>query len=302
MLLDNTIQFCDKMYSSFGNKCGCAAGICNHPSGHCSGSCYNCLYQIHYPGRAAHDAKKDYDCVKMLYHYVCQYSYLYASELRCAFEHEWSSIGSFPYYHILSLGCGGCADLMGFEYLMKEKRITAPVSYIGIDKNELWAPIHQNIDKYCSNRNIKFNSHFEDVFSFFQKYYISEANIIVMSYLISHLYNTGQIFEINTLAGNLVNTVRKKNTPLLLIINDVNSNRRGRNYFPLFLRAIQNKGLTVSKSEYKYFDTGNLFDGQRLGSPYSVNSVSLSVPREIQEKYHAGTSINSTVQLLVEVS
>ena len=78
---------------------------------------------------------------------VCQYSYLYASELLCAFEHEWSFISSFPYYHILSLGCGGCADLMGFEFLINEKKISVPISYIGIDKNELWAPIHQSIDK-----------------------------------------------------------------------------------------------------------------------------------------------------------
>ena len=156
-------------------------------------------------------------------------------------------------------------------------------------------------DKYCSSRNITFHPHCEDVFDLFQKHAISEANIIVISYLISHLYNTGQIAEINHLAGNLVNTIIKKNTPLLLIINDVNSYRRGRDFFSYFLRAIQNNGLTVSKSEYKYFDTGNLFAGQRLGSPYGASNVALEAPREIQEKYHAGASVNATVQLLVEV-
>ena len=90
--------------------------------------------------------------------------------------------------------------------------------------------------------------------------------------------------------------------PLLLIINDVNSYKRGRNYFSYFENAIQKNGLTVAKSEYKYFDTGSLYDGQRLGSPYNVNQIVLSAPKEIREKYHAATSINSTVQLLVEVS
>ena len=95
MLIDSVVQFCDEMYSSFGDKCGCENGQCNHPSGECSGSCYNCLYHIHFPDRAPENAKKEYDCVKMLYHYVCQYSFLYTTELLCAFDHEWDYIRVF---------------------------------------------------------------------------------------------------------------------------------------------------------------------------------------------------------------
>ena len=89
------------MYSSFKENCGCDNGHCNHPSGECSGSCYNCLYQIHFPERAPENSKTEYDCVKMLYHYVCQYSHLYTREILCAFENEWSFIKDFPYFHIL---------------------------------------------------------------------------------------------------------------------------------------------------------------------------------------------------------
>lgn len=301
MLLDDVVRFCDNQYSSYGDECGCDYGICNHPSGTCSGSCYNCLYHIHFPGRAPEGAKKDYDCVKMLYHYVCQYSFLYSKELLCAFEHEWRFIQGFPYYHILSLGCGGCADLMAFDSLMADKRINIPVSYIGLDKNALWTPIHQRIHEYCSNGNVSFNVRYADVFEYFKKYYVPGSNIIVISYLISHLYNTNQIAEINSLAKDLVDTIKEKDTPLLLIINDVNSYKRGRSSFSYFVNAIQNCGLTVSKSEYKYFDTGNLYDGQRLGTPYSDSSVCLDVPLDIRKKYHADSSINQTVQLLVEV-
>ena len=73
--------------------------------------------------------------------------------------------------------------------------------------------------------------------------------------------------------------------PLLLIINDVNSYKRGRDHFSAFVNAIQRSGLTIAKKEYKYFDTGYLFEGQKLGSAYSVNGVVLPVPREMQEKY-----------------
>jgi hypothetical protein len=190
---------------------------------------------------------------------------------------------------------------MAFDSLMADKRINIPVSYIGLDKNALWTPIHQRIHEYCSNGNVSFNVRYADVFEYFKKYYVPGSNIIVISYLISHLYNTNQIAEINSLAKDLVDTIKEKDTPLLLIINDVNSYKRGRSSFSYFVNAIQNCGLTVSKSEYKYFDTGNLYDGQRLGTPYSDSSVCLDVPLDIRKKYHADASINQTIQLLVEV-
>ena len=43
VLIDSVVQCCDEMYTPFGDKCGCEDGQCNHPSGECSGSCYNCL-------------------------------------------------------------------------------------------------------------------------------------------------------------------------------------------------------------------------------------------------------------------
>lgn len=119
MLIDDIVDFCDKKYTTYGDKCGCER--CNHPSGHCSGNCYNCLYHIHFPERAPSNAKTLYDCPKMLYHYVCQYSYLYTTELLCAYEEEYDYLNDYPYFHILSLGCGGCADLMAFEHFESVK-------------------------------------------------------------------------------------------------------------------------------------------------------------------------------------
>ena len=304
LLLDSVVQACDRMYSSFGDKCGCINGVCNHPSGNCGGGCYECLYHIHYPSKAPENSKKTYDCPKMLYHYVCQYSYLYTTELLCAFSNEWDFIKSFPYYHILSLGCGGCADLMAIDYLYQNSYIQNRVSYYGIDINNLWAPIHQEIEKYCKSSDIGFKTTYSDVFACFKDRGIVDTNIIVISYLLSSLYNRNQIGGINRLADDLAKNVvlkKKDGVPLLLIINDVNSYKRGRDYFSHFEDAIRNCGLTVQKSEYKYFDTGKLYDGQKLGTPYNYSNVAITVPNNIQRKYHT-SSINSTVQLLVEVS
>lgn len=65
MLIDRIIKYSNKQFLIYGDKCGNT--FCNHPSGKCSGSCYNCLYQIHFPGRFdGQSPKEKYDCPKML--------------------------------------------------------------------------------------------------------------------------------------------------------------------------------------------------------------------------------------------
>lgn len=39
-------------------------------------------------------------------------------------------LSEYPYFHILSLGCGGAPDLMAFQYMNYNKKI----SYVGLDK------------------------------------------------------------------------------------------------------------------------------------------------------------------------
>lgn len=307
MLLDYLIEFCDKEYSAFGTNCGCNMRECNHPSGKCSGSCYNCLYQIHFPGRFDGIIKKQYDCTKMLYHYVCQYSYLYTTEILWALSEERKYIKKFPYYHILSLGCGGCADLMAFDYLFNRNIIQIPISYLGFEINTLWQPIHNQIQKYYKNNDmIKFKiPGYNDVFKCFKDTPLSNANIIVISYLISYLYNTNQTGQIDSLAENIANNIvsqKSKNQNLLLIINDVNSNNRGRDYFSHFEEAIRNVGMTITNSKYKYFDTGNLNYYQTNGfTPYKAKKCFFAIPEKIQQEYHAQKCLNSTIQLILEV-
>lgn len=306
MLLDYLIDFCDKEYSAFGTNCGCNMGGCNHPSGKCSGSCYNCLYQIHFPSRFDGIIKKQYDCTKMLYHYVCQYSYLYTTEILWALSEETKYINNFPYYHILSLGCGGCADLLAFDFLVNHNKIHVPISYLGYEINPLWEPIHKEIQKYYINNDmIGFCiPGYNDVFECFKTSPLSNANIIVISYLISYLYNTNQTDQIDSLAENIANNVisyKKQN--LLMIINDVNSNNRGRNYFSHFEKAIKNVGMTITNSKYKYFDTGTLNHFQTNGfTPYKAKRCCFDIPERIQTKYHAQKKLNSTIQLILEVN
>ena len=302
MLIDEIVNYADTEYSAFGDRCG--NGVCNHPSGQCSGSCYNCLYHIHYPGNAPLNSKTLYDCPKMLLHYVCQYSYLYAKEIICAFIEEDDFIRNFPYFHVLSLGCGGCADLMALEAYCDREQIQTPISYFGIDVNPLWKSVHMKIQDYCQNHDIRFQTQYNDVFDRFQERGINDTSVIVISYLISYLYNTNQIVQIDSLVHDIAERIINKKGdghPLLLIINDVNSNRRGRNYFAYFENAISQAGLSIANKKYRYFDTGYLNDFQKVGEPYPEYCDFFDIPADIQAHYHAQTGIQSTIQLLLEV-
>lgn len=302
MLLDKLVNFCDKRYSAYKNECGCESGTCNHPEGKCSGSCYECLYHVHFPDRAPTNAKRIYDCKKMLYHYVCQYSYLYTTEILCGFDYKWEFIKDFSTYNILSVGCGGCADLMAMECLLREKGANKKISYCGVDINNLWMDIHDEVKNYCNENNMFCEMHYEDAFTFFPQHSLSKINVIVISYFISYLYNTNQIDKIKYFAECLSKKAigNKGHEPLLFIINDVNSNKRGRDYFNCFANIMKNN-FTVNKCEYKYFETNKLNDMQKIGNPYAVKNVSIDIPQTIIEKYHAHKSVNSAIQLLMEV-
>jgi len=240
----------------------------------------------------------------MIYHYVCQYSYLYATELLYAFREEVDYLRDYPYYHIMSLGCGGCADLMAFEQFYKDIDVSMPISYIGIDINKLWKPVNNRIQKYCEKNNIKYEVRYHDVFKCFRQSEVVDANVLVISYLISYLYNTKQISTIDTFVEDVVRNIvqkKKKRQKFLIIINDVNSNRRGRDYFDYFIRKLDKHELSIIHPKYRYFDTGTLCPQQKIGIPYTIHESLFSVPNEIVRKYHAQICCQKTIQLILEV-
>ncbi len=132
MLIDSVVEFCDMEYKN--EECiQCNSKIaCDE---NCDG-CKQCLDDIHYH----HNKFRDfYDCEKLLDYYVCRYSYKYCSEMIYALSER--DLSDYPYFHILSLGCGAAPDLMAFEYMEYEQKI----SYCGLDLNPYWEKIHNLI-------------------------------------------------------------------------------------------------------------------------------------------------------------
>lgn len=303
MLLDEIVSYCDKQYMSYGDKCGCTK--CNH-SGVCSGSCHNCLYEIHFPERQqATVIKSKYDCQKMMYFYVCEYTYRYASQIMYAFNRYTDTIMNMNRIRLMSLGCGGCPDLMAIEKFCKDNRYNGDIAYAGYDINTLWRPIHSEVKKYCDNNNIQRTFIENDVITYFSKYYVPNVNIIVISYLISSLYNTGQISKIDELFTEIRDNVvkrKKSGEKLLIIINDINHDKKARDYFKkLYVELKKEKTLSVNY-EYVYFDTGNLNYFQKVGSAYDSRKFLFTPDAYIQKKYSAGSCIDTrTIQLIMEV-
>lgn len=302
MLIDELVAFCDEKYTELGNECG--NGICTHPCGTCSRNCYDCLYQVHYPSLHP-NGKKEYDCPKMLYHYVCQYSYLYATEMLCAFAAERDYLSDFPYFNIISLGCGACPDLMAFENFSERMGFHQPVAYLGFDKTAEWSTIHSRITDYCNENGIDFSTECVDVIEWLRDYELRNANIVVLGYLISYLFDTTSSTDmegfINDIARKIVR-LKPADHKLMLVINDLNTYRRGRNYLEKFCTAVKNQpGINNVDEKKFYFDTGDLYSGQKIGRPYSFARWPFTVPNDIQEKYHTCMKVQQTIQYILEV-
>lgn len=89
---------------------------CNHINycpGTCEGICKNCLEEVHYPKKYP-NGKKDYDCHRMMSFYVCDYAAKYMSEMLYLMEKS-EALKQINNYHVVSIGCGSCPDLMAFE-------------------------------------------------------------------------------------------------------------------------------------------------------------------------------------------
>lgn len=301
MLYDHVISFCDTQYQN--HRGGGPCIDCNHPSGACSGGCSHCLYQIHYP--SANNAvicKNVYDCTNMMFYYVCQYTYIYTSEILYALNEHSGFLARFENFNMMSIACGACPDLMALEEYTRRNCSRQPISYRGFDVNEKWRPIHACIKEYCDAHEIKRSFFERDVFDNLGKYYSSSCNIIVISYLISYLYNTGQVNLVEGLFDEIVFNIEESNEErILIIINDVNSNRRGRDCFSLLLRSLRRVGITY-RNRFRFFDSRRLNFFQRNGTPYISNACLIPMDEGIINRYHMSRfSECGSYQLVVEI-
>lgn len=296
MLIDTITQYCNQAYTANpGQHCA----NCSHPAGTCSGGCEACLEQVHYP-KNGH--RMDYNCPKMINFYVCRYTYKYASEIRYLLSLS-LSLAQINHYNILSIGCGAAPDLMAFEELAMSSMPQKSISYIGIDKNNLWSDVHQKIKEYANTsiQGIKAQFYCCDAIEHLKNNPLKGANVISLQYVISHFQNTGQDREIDTFFDALIHNVisqKDPGVPLVILINDVNScNRERESHMRLATKLNQN--LFRIKTTQMHFNHRIQHSGQLYGQQHPSNALLYPIPNGF-EAYNPWTDC-SGAQLLIEV-
>ncbi len=297
MLIHEIVEYCNNEYLNADTTHLCRN--CKHPT-KCSGSCKNCLEQIHYPSRYP-QGKKDYDCENLINFYVCDYTNKYASEMLYLLRKS-EKLKEIDEYHILSIGCGAAPDLMAFEQYAHETALSKDICYFGVDVNPCWKNIHERIIEYNSDIINHVEFEYTDAIKYFNKNSLIDINVIVLQYVISHFYNTGQINVVQQFFSDLIKNVvetRKDGDPFVILINDVNSCYRGRDYFEDLVRILKKHNYHGQCSCF-YFDYRIQNNFQRYGVKHLRNNTLFDLDDIDLEIYEPWKDCSSA-QMLIEI-
>lgn len=256
----------------------------------CGHDCKICLDDLHFHSNRI---RRDYSCEHLLDYYECRYSYKYCSEMIYALSNI--DLSAYPRFNILSLGCGGAPDLMAFDYLNPGQTI----NYRGIDINNSWEKIHNFIEDNFDNGSVRFFRGV-DVLEYFNQHTLAGCNVICIEYLISfffqHIGKVGVRNWFRQLAAQIV-AYKSPDSPLLIVINDVDSIYTGRDAFLCLREEIENLGLEI-KSEYRRRFKDHDYYANSV--QYSSQANLFSIPQDIKDQYKVAIRCESA-QLILEV-
>lgn len=258
----------------------------------CTHNCNDCLDQVHwYPSK---EGRSDYTCKNLLLRYVLRFVPKYSSQITSALRIIDQT--AYPEFNILSIGCGETPDLMAFE-----EASDRPIYFTGYDRNTFWSEIHEQIEHYASAvSGIEVDLHREDIFHALHTgvFTTTHYNVIVIQYLLSHLFNTEQEHLTSQLFNALISQIisnRLTNSPFLIIITDVDSINKGRNRWYTFLDMLEESGFRGAAYAKSAFPNGDL--GQERWSRHK-NSPSFG---NIDYYYSRNESEHDGAQLIIEL-
>ena len=294
MLIHEIVDYCNTEYCRSDTKHVCYN--CNHPS-ECSGGCKECLKQIHFPNGYP-GGKRDYDCKNLINFYVCDYINKYASEMLYLLRKS-NKLNRMYEYNILSIGCGAAPDLTAFEEYVSETNPYKKINYFGIDMNQLWRPIHRKIMHYSGRSVNRIQFQYDDATEYLNGHPMHGIDVVVFQYVISHFYNTGHIEQIHGLFESIEKNVidnKEPGNPVVILINDVNSCNRGRDFFEEMLWFAGNHG---GVSQY-YFDYRIQNENQRYGEMHPDNKILFDLSECDLDIYKPWEECSSA-QMLIEI-
>lgn len=289
MLKDYLIDWCqEESNNSHAGNCG---HHCNNKN-FCTHNCDDCLDQVHwYPSS---DGRADYTCHNLLLRYVLRFTQKYSQQIASALR--MINQAEYPRFNILSIGCGGTPDLMAFE-----EETDRPIYYCGYDRNIFWSEIHDKIEEYVAwSRDIDANLYREDIFDALSTGISSgpSYNVIVIQYLLSHLFNTNQEHLTSRLFNALIKDVihnHSGDSPFLIIITDVDSVNKGRNRWFTFLDMLEDAGFHGNAYARSAYPTGDL--GRERWSRHKTSRCF----GNINYTYFPNESEHDGAQLIIEL-
>lgn len=273
MTLEKIVSYCDKMYSTSDTKCE-------------NIQCEKCLDKIHFGD------ERRYNCMNMIFFYVCKYMYKYSSEIEHAFN-AYRLLDDKDYLNILSIGCGPCTDLVGIKKATHNKNIN--LKYVGVDLNKKWRDIHCFIQNNNNSMKIKFI--YKDIFKLLNKNESIDFNVLTLQYVLSDMVKYNNYQNMMRFIEELIDfVIIKMEKESLIIINDINYYNT-RKYFTALLDRMNDKGLN-----YKYYELHFSHDSKsyyHYGDEYEANYITSTVPIDIQQKYNPWMFCSSA-QLIIK--
>lgn len=271
------VKYCHFAYAKGTPRCS----NCNNAG--CKGACTECFREIHFGNG------RDYDCPNLMHHYVCTYIYAYSSEIWHIFNTE-RDLKNLDEYRILSIGCGPASELFGVSKIAGDKRI----EYVGFDTNELWVNVHAKVVEMVNPEpNCTADIRIGNVFDNFGELNFN-PNVIILSYLISHLIITNTDIEVfmKDFQEIILNNIPK---PYSILINDINLNTVRDKFTILSNRLNADEAHIPRISIYS-------FDGYGYGIRHGSKRLIEDIPVKILSKYASWQKCKRTAQMLIKVN
>ena len=191
---------------------------------------------------------------------------------------------------------------MAFELYLQRNAPGKTLEYRGIDKNPLWEPIHNQVLQYTTEDITYINLSTEDAFTFLEQFTVGDINVLILQYIISALYISEGPAAIDRLFDLIVDSIvtyRNASEPVVILINDVNSNNMGRDLFLSLVTKLRLAGFHVSYDQY-YFDKNIQVEAQRYGTSHEK---SVAMKEETARRYgqYEPWRFCTSAQLLIEI-
>lgn len=276
MYIEEIINYGDDNYSRI------KAGACSDCMNSCGGDCEECLRCMFFE-----NDERRYDCNNITNYYLCKYLYRYSSEIEYLVN-QVSPLNQLRKFKLMSIGCGPCSDLFGFLNYIENNDIEKPLSFLGIDLNDIWKPIHCETESLLEdNDNINVSFIYRDIFKIIRRLKIDKntwkPNILSFQYVISDMILHEGKKYVNSFIDDVIdNIVFYMPENSFIILNDINHNKKARDCFDYFEQRMK-QCYTKTKS-YKYHFLNN--NGNKYTFPYGCqhddNNITMEVPEEIE--------------------